>query len=84
MDFPAIISKKCQLINESQKLMSMMSPLVASVSPNIVQYGHYSLIGCDITRTKKLAELLSLCDVDYGAPTLLISECVLTYIDPCK
>lgn len=84
VDFPAVISRKSHLINSSQKLSSMLSPLVKSVSPNIMQYGNYHMIACDITQTERLSELLSLCKLQYDVPTLFISECVLTYIDPYK
>ncbi|XP_064387765.1 tRNA wybutosine-synthesizing protein 4-like isoform X2 [Halichondria panicea] len=84
IDFPAVISTKWRLIRESQVLSSMLSPRVPTASPDVFLSDNYCMIGCDITDTGKLADLLVMCGIDYNAPTLLISECVLTYVEPDK
>lgn len=46
---------------------------------------NYSLFGCDITDINLLhRNLLRLSNVDFKQPTLILSECVLTYIDPAR
>ena len=43
---------------------------------------HYCVIGCDLNCLTKLQRLLEAGHVKYGVPTVLLSECVLTYIQP--
>lgn len=40
----------------------------------------YKLIGADLSQTNTLEAALKLCDIDFERPTLLLSECVLTYM----
>lgn len=44
----------------------------------------YSVIGCDLTDLKLLQALLIENGMAFALPTLIISECVLTYIEPAK
>ena len=48
--------------------------LIVYISPK------YSLIGLDLEHVARLSHLLPQCGVDVERPTLLLSECVLTYI----
>jgi len=43
---------------------------------------YYCVVGCDLNCLTKLQQLLEAGHVKYGVPTLLLSECVLTYIQP--
>ena len=43
---------------------------------------NYKLVGCDLRKTSELEKLLSLAGLDYEIPTLLLSEVVMTYMDP--
>ena len=45
-------------------------------------FDNYTMIGCDLRALEKLDSLLSMCGVDYKVPTLFISECALTYVNP--
>ena len=40
----------------------------------------YSLLGVDLSQTNTLEAALKMCDLDLDRPTLLLSECVLTYM----
>jgi putative lipase involved disintegration of autophagic bodies len=40
----------------------------------------YKLLGVDLTQHNTLEALLKLCGIDFDLPTLLLSECVLTYM----
>ena len=42
----------------------------------------YCITGCDLTNLKLLQKLLIEKNIDFSLPTLIISECVLTYIAP--
>lgn len=41
---------------------------------------HYCVLGCDLKCLSKFQQLLEAGHVNYSAPTLFLSECVLTYI----
>lgn len=45
---------------------------------------HYSAIGCDLRNLELVQKLLIKSNVDFSIPTLIISECVLTYITPTE
>lgn len=40
----------------------------------------YKLLGVDLTQLNTLEACLNLCGVDWDTPTLLLSECVMTYM----
>ena len=42
------------------------------------------MFGCDITDVQKLEKILNSNGIELAVPTLLIAECVLSYIDPDK
>ena len=40
----------------------------------------YCLLGVDLTQLNTLEAALRLCGADFDTPTLLLSECVMTYM----
>ena len=50
----------------------------------VISINNYTAFGCDITDVKKLEYLLSVNGLEPELPTLLLAECVLSYIDPCR
>lgn len=48
----------------------------------VIEIGTYTAFGCDITEVQKLEQLLCIHGIDQKLPTLIIAECVLSYIDP--
>ncbi len=44
----------------------------------------YSLIGCDLCDTAAVAAMLARARIDPTLPTLVLSECVLTYVNPAQ
>ena len=61
--------------------LSCMVPNVSSRGDKVTVSDHYCIIGCDLYQLDEFQTLLKLADVDYTIPTLLLSECVLTYMD---
>ena len=61
-----------------------MVPGVSSRGDNLTVSNHYCIVGCDLYQLDEFQKLLGLADVDYRIPTLLLSECVLTYMDMSK
>ena len=45
---------------------------------------NYFPIGCDLTKIELLEKMLLKNKVSFSLPTLLLSECVLTYISPTQ
>lgn len=83
VDFPRVIEQKIMKIRKcGQPFNSHLSEPI--ISGGFLDSINYSAIGCDITDTIQLQELLEKCSVDYSRPTLIISECVLTYITPLE
>ncbi|CAM9380755.1 unnamed protein product [Lampetra planeri] len=72
VDFPAVARRKAALIRQSPELLALLSP---------GQVADYCLLGVDVTRLRELEESLVGTGLDPAAPTLLLSECVLTYVD---
>ncbi|XP_052802199.1 tRNA wybutosine-synthesizing protein 4-like isoform X2 [Mya arenaria] len=84
IDFPDLVKRKRALIEAHPEMMAMIGTLNADHSqrcPQIELSGsQYKLLGVDLTLTNTLDAALSLCGADFDQPTLLLSECVLTYM----
>lgn len=89
VDFPDIMSKKHEMYQSEEEFTSFFAAQGASSSstmappppPGVRQLGHFSLIGVDMRDTNKLLSLLQAAGLDSDRPTLIISECVLVYMD---
>lgn len=44
--------------------------------------GFYRLVAADLRDTARLEEQLIKAGVDFDAPTIILSECVLVYMEP--
>lgn len=76
-----MIQRKLAVIAESPQLQQCIGRLTF-VNNDIVMGDTYSAISCDVTDLAAFHCKLEEAGVDFNAPTLLVSECVLTYIDP--
>ena len=74
------MSRKTDIILSSQELLKLVSPV--EVAEGVLKCSNYVVVGCDLTDLTKLDKLLTVCGVDYSVPSLVLSECVLTYIEP--
>ena len=83
IDFPAVMHRKVAIVNGNVHLSSATGGLLSEDS-DTVNSEHYCLIGCDVTHLETLERMLVGCGVDFECPTLVMSECVLTYINPQK
>ena len=81
VDFPSTVSRKQSLIESTPQLISLVENASECV-PGILDSTQYALVGCDLCHLSELARLLQLCGLNYCVPTLLLSECVLTYVEP--
>ncbi len=73
VDFQEIITKKLGVIGKSPALSQFNG------DPNT-----YTMIACDLRDLKKLAEEFAKAKVDPKLPTLILTECVLVYMDPAS
>ncbi|XP_033762266.1 tRNA wybutosine-synthesizing protein 4-like isoform X2 [Pecten maximus] len=84
VDFPEVVKRKCAIIKAKDVLGDLIpgldqqntdqNPLIEIHTPG------YTLVGVDLTQLNTLEAVLTHCGVDTERPTLLLSECVLTYM----
>uniref|UniRef100_A0A673I7K9 tRNA wybutosine-synthesizing protein 4 n=1 Tax=Sinocyclocheilus rhinocerous TaxID=307959 RepID=A0A673I7K9_9TELE len=77
VDFPEVARRKAALINSNTCLKDML-PDRETVSN---QSGHYNLIGVDVRKEQEVEVTLSGAGLQWDAPTLVLSEVVLTYME---
>ncbi|KAJ8352882.1 hypothetical protein SKAU_G00243580 [Synaphobranchus kaupii] len=85
VDFPDVARRKAALINGSHHLKDSLkdwspnsSPLTGPVT---IASDQYCLLGVDVRVEGDVEEALSKAGLQWSAPTLLLSEVVLTYMD---
>ncbi|KAL6719341.1 tRNA methyltransferase ppm2 [Lecanora helva] len=83
VDFPDLISKKCNMIENTSQLRSMLGPLELPEKANgtYLRSQHYCAIGCDLRDLVKLEELLA-CELN-GSQSLILctAEVSVTYMN---
>lgn len=82
IDYPRVVHAKIERIKNCELLRSSVEEW--SVSEGSLISKNYSILGCDLTKLDLLEKMLIQCELDFKLPTLIISECVLTYIHPEK
>lgn len=82
VDFPSVMAKKMATISLVPELATMLPGGVVERGPALADSQQYAAIGCDLSDLEKLERSLVLCGVDFSRPTLLLSECALTYMEP--
>lgn len=48
---------------------------------NTIKSSKYNLFPCDLNEPKELEELMEMNDIDFSKPTMVITECVLVYLN---
>ncbi|XP_041663332.1 tRNA wybutosine-synthesizing protein 4 isoform X2 [Cheilinus undulatus] len=82
VDFPDVARRKKALINSNITLRGMLdSHLPPPAGPVFVSSGQYRLLGVDVRDESKVEEALGAAGLDWAAPTLVLSEVVLTYME---
>ncbi|GJQ09604.1 hypothetical protein GpartN1_g2503.t1 [Galdieria partita] len=87
LDFPQVTRMKRRIVRQHSALYSLLTKNTDTNSVQEVQDGLscdiYKLIGVDLKQIESLSYLLEhICQLSADSPTLVISECVLTYIEP--
>ncbi|KAM7407026.1 hypothetical protein PAMA_002980 [Pampus argenteus] len=82
VDFPDVTRRKAALITSNITLKGMLDPHLPSLSgPLYVSSSHYRLLGADVRDESQVEEALRTAGVQWAAPTLILSEVVLTYME---
>ncbi|KAL0268023.1 UNVERIFIED_CONTAM: hypothetical protein PYX00_010112 [Menopon gallinae] len=80
IDYPNVINRKLALINQSEKLRSVLH-LKIDESSNVKKLNpNYFLLCADLCDIKMVESLLKDVNIDFDVPTLFLSECVITYM----
>ncbi|XP_028250219.1 tRNA wybutosine-synthesizing protein 4 [Parambassis ranga] len=82
VDFPDVTRRKLALISSNSTLRGMLdSLLLCPTGPVYVSSSQYRLLGVDVREEAQVEEALGLAGLDWAAPTLILSEVVLTYME---
>ncbi|KAJ8255237.1 hypothetical protein GJAV_G00202630 [Gymnothorax javanicus] len=85
VDFPDVVRRKAALINASDQLKGSLEDWTPCSSPPngpvTVLSAQYCLLGVDMRDEVGMEEALRRAGLQWSAPTLLLSEVVLTYMD---
>ncbi|RVE61161.1 hypothetical protein OJAV_G00168000 [Oryzias javanicus] len=82
LDFPDVAHRKAALISSSEPLkerLGCFSPPLSGTSH--LSSSHYQLVGVDVRDQKQVEAALTAAGMDWAAPTLILSEVVLTYME---
>lgn len=82
LDFPDVARRKAALINANIHLKEGLESHSPCVEGTLYVSGDdYRLLGVDVREETQVEEALAGAGVDWTAPTLLLSEVVLTYME---
>ena len=85
VDYPEVVSRKADVLENIPEFKHLVQRKRDEAHGcDVISVGSYTMFGCDITDVQKLEKLLHSNGIDQDVPTLLITECVLSYIDPDK
>uniref|UniRef100_A0A7N6B3Z6 tRNA wybutosine-synthesizing protein 4 n=1 Tax=Anabas testudineus TaxID=64144 RepID=A0A7N6B3Z6_ANATE len=78
VDFPDVTRRKAALINSN---ITLEKKCFCLIRPVYVSSSRYRLLGVDVRDESQLEEALGATGMDWAAPTLILSEVVLTYME---
>uniref|UniRef100_A0A7N9AWE5 tRNA wybutosine-synthesizing protein 4 n=1 Tax=Mastacembelus armatus TaxID=205130 RepID=A0A7N9AWE5_9TELE len=82
VDFPDVARRKAALINSNVTLRGALdSHLPSGTGAVCVCSSQYCLLGVDVREKAQVEEALGAAGLDWTAPTLILSEVVLTYME---
>ncbi|KAJ6652299.1 hypothetical protein lerEdw1_012752 [Lerista edwardsae] len=83
VDFPDVSCHKAALIAGAEELTALTGHSISERELGAVHFAgeDYRLLGADLSELPRLERVLQAADLDPRAPTLLLAEVVLTYMD---
>lgn len=84
VDFPEVARRKAARIREVPELCALTGPPLSREPPSAACFesSDYRLLGLDLRQLERLDQALTEAALDAAAPTLLLAEAVLTYLEP--
>ncbi|KAM6202491.1 tRNA wybutosine-synthesizing protein 4 [Rhynchocyon petersi] len=84
VDFPEVTRRKVQAIRDTPELCALTGPFQEGLPACALLFesSDYRLLGLDLRQLQRLDEALAAAGLDAAAPTLLLAEAVLTYLEP--
>ncbi|XP_006883272.1 PREDICTED: leucine carboxyl methyltransferase 2 [Elephantulus edwardii] len=84
VDFPDVARRKVQRIRDIPELCALTGPFQEGDPASALLLGSldYRILGLDLRQLQRLDEALATAGLDAAAPTLLLAEAVLTYLEP--
>lgn len=84
VDFPQVVKRKAKIIQQVPELKALIGDKSYANSVHCAELfqDDYRLLGVDLTQVKVLNDVFCQAGIDSSSPTLILSECVLTYLMP--
>jgi O-methyltransferase involved in polyketide biosynthesis len=85
VDFETVTSIKVKTVMENKELFDLLhaqkNEKPDPATQSALHTSAYHIIPADLRNLELLRDSLKKCDIDFSAPTLLLSECVLVYVE---
>ncbi|XP_049754317.1 tRNA wybutosine-synthesizing protein 4 [Elephas maximus indicus] len=84
VDFPDVARRKAERIRDTPELCALTGPFreADAASALLFEGLDYRILGLDLRQLRRLDEALAAAGLEAAAPTLLLAEAVLTYLEP--
>lgn len=84
VDFPDVARRKAERIRETPELCALTGPFQSGGPASALCFESldYRILGLDLRQLERLDQALTAAGLDEAAPTLLLAEAVLTYLEP--
>lgn len=84
VDFPDVARRKAERIRDTPELCALAGPFRSGdpASALCLESSDYRILGLDLRQLERLDRALAAAGLDEAAPTLLLAEAVLTYLEP--
>lgn len=84
VDFPDVARRKAERIRDTPELCALTGPFQYGdpASSLCFESLDYRILGLDLRQLQRLDQVLTTVGLDAAAPTLLLAEAVLTYLEP--
>ncbi|KAK6618023.1 hypothetical protein RUM43_012381 [Polyplax serrata] len=83
VDFPTVTSRKCHFIKRNKQLLEKIHAEDGEIrlSATDLHASGFHIIGADLRNVKDLEAKLMDSDIKFDAPTFILAECVLVYME---
>ena len=79
IDLPSNVERKSRLIQKSESCRKLL--ICPKFTPQGIESDHFTLFACDLANQVELEQKLKCHKFNFGTPTVILSECVLTYME---